>query len=99
MPMRIGNEQFTDRVASGLENRFMRGAVSGAQDRLEVRRQDAANELGDWEEWRAHGEEIRQHVLENLDYYLFQLSENVEKLGGHVFSRKHQKRLMITLKV
>ncbi|ASV66481.1 iron-sulfur cluster-binding protein [Cytobacillus kochii] len=85
MPMRIGNEQFTDRVASGLENRFMRGAVSGAQDRLEVRRQDAANELGDWEEWRAHGEEIRQHVLENLDYYLFQLSENVEKLGGHVF--------------
>ncbi|MGN7182581.1 LutB/LldF family L-lactate oxidation iron-sulfur protein [Cytobacillus kochii] len=83
--MRIGNEQFTDRVASGLENRFMRGAVSGAQDRLEVRRQDAANELGDWEEWRAHGEEIRQHVLENLDYYLFQLSENVEKLGGHVF--------------
>ncbi|MBD7938584.1 MULTISPECIES: LutB/LldF family L-lactate oxidation iron-sulfur protein [Cytobacillus] len=85
MPMRIGNEQFTDRVTSGLENRFMRGAVSGAQDRLEVRRQDAANELGDWEEWRAHGEEIRQHVLENLDYYLFQLSENVEKLGGHVF--------------
>ena len=41
--------------------------------------------LGNWEEWRSHGEEIRQHVLENLDYYLEQLSENVAKRGGHVF--------------
>ena len=31
------------------------------------------------------GEEIRQHVLENLDFYLHQLSENVAKRGGHVF--------------
>ena len=52
---------------------------------FEVRRQLAAEELGDWEEWRSLGEEIRQHVLENLDFYLHQLSENVAKRGGHVF--------------
>ena len=85
MPMKVGTEDFKKRVDAGLTNTFMRGAVSGAQDRLEVRRQLAAEELGDWEEWRSLGEEIRQHVLENLDFYLHQLSENVAKRGGHVF--------------
>ncbi len=85
MPMKVGTEDFKHRVDAGLQNTFMRGAVSGAQDRLEVRRQLAAEELGNWEEWRSLGEEIRQHVLENLDFYLHQLSENVAKRGGHVF--------------
>lgn len=85
MPMKVGTEDFKNRVDAGLQNTFMRGAVSGAQDRLEVRRQLAAEELGNWEEWRSLGEEIRQHVLENLDFYLHQLSENVAKRGGHVF--------------
>jgi L-lactate dehydrogenase complex protein LldF len=85
MPMKVGTGDFKKRVDAGLTNTFMRGAVSGAQDRLEVRRQLAAEELGDWEEWRSLGEEIRQHVLENLDFYLHQLSENVAKRGGHVF--------------
>src|SRR5690606_906415 len=40
---------------------------------------------GNWEEWRALGEEIRTHTLANLDYYLNMLSENVAKQGGHVF--------------
>lgn len=85
MPMKVGTEDFKNRVDAGIQNTFMRGAVSGAQDRLEVRRQLAAKELGNWEEWRSLGEEIRQHVLENLDFYLHQLSENVAKRGGHVF--------------
>ena len=85
MPMKVGTDDFENRVNAGLQNSFMRGAVSGAQDRLEVRRQLAAEELGNWEEWRLLGEEIRQHVLENLDFYLQQLSENVAKRGGHVF--------------
>lgn len=83
--MKIGTDQFNERVSSGINNTFMRGAVSGAQERLHTRRLAAAEELGNWEEWRSLGEEIRQHVLENLDFYLFQLSENVAKRGGHVF--------------
>src|SRR5690606_41187373 len=42
-------------------------------------------QLGNWEEWRSLAEEIRSHTLENLDYYLHMLSENVAKRGGHVF--------------
>ncbi|MED4796811.1 LutB/LldF family L-lactate oxidation iron-sulfur protein [Priestia megaterium] len=85
MSMKIGNDQFKKRVDDGVNNAFMRFAVSSAQERLRSRRLDAAEELGNWEEWRALGEEIRQHTLENLDYYLEQLTDNVAKRGGHVF--------------
>jgi L-lactate dehydrogenase complex protein LldF len=85
MAMKIGSDQFKKRVDKGIQDSFMRGAVSAAQDGMGVKRRIAAEELGNWEEWRSHGEEIRQHVLENLDYYLEQLSENVAKRGGHVF--------------
>ncbi|EPZ39131.1 Lactate utilization protein B [Anoxybacillus ayderensis] len=85
MAMKINTGQFHERVEKGIHNTFMRGAVAGAQERLRTRRLEAAAELGNWEQWRALGEEIRQHTLENLDYYLMQLSENVKKRGGHVF--------------
>ncbi|SNZ03443.1 L-lactate dehydrogenase complex protein LldF [Terribacillus aidingensis] len=84
MAMKIGNEKFKDNVNKQMEDTFMRGAVAGAQERLRTRRLDAAEELGNWEEWRSHGEEIRQHTLDNLDYYLQELSENLQKRGGHV---------------
>lgn len=85
MAMKTSNEQFKTRVANNLNDTFMRGAVSAAQERFQTRRQARVDELGNWEEWRSHGEEIRQHVLENLDAYLYELSENVVKRGGHVF--------------
>ncbi|WP_203363015.1 LutB/LldF family L-lactate oxidation iron-sulfur protein [Bacillus sp. REN10] len=85
MAMKFGSDDFKGRVKEKMNDTFMRGAVAGAQERLRTRRLDAAEELGNWEDWRSHGEEIRQHVLENLDYYLHQLSENISKRGGHVF--------------
>ncbi|WP_079523221.1 LutB/LldF family L-lactate oxidation iron-sulfur protein [Solibacillus isronensis] len=84
MAMKISQQKFNERLSSNLENDFMRGAVAGAQHRFQTRRSAAVDSLN-WEEWRNHGEEIRQHVLENLDYYLYELSTNVEARGGHVF--------------
>lgn len=83
--MKISDAPFFERVEAGLENEFMRNAVQSAQNRLRGRKQQVADELGNWEAWRALGEEIRRHTLENLDYYLHQLSENVAQRGGHVF--------------
>jgi len=85
MAMKISNSQFPDRLDENLQNEFMRNAVSSAQHRFQTRRTAATEQLGNWEEWRNHGEEIRKHVLANLDYYLYELSENVAKRGGHVF--------------
>ena len=85
MGIKIGDEKFFSRVDKGIHNDFMRKAVAGAQERMQGRRLDSISALGDWEEWRNHAEEIRQHTLENLDFYLEQLTENVIKNGGNVF--------------
>lgn len=83
--MKISDDKFFERVDKGVNNTFMRNAVASAQERMQGKRLAATEELGNWEEWRKLGEEIRTHTLENLDYYLEQLSENVKKRGGHVF--------------
>ncbi|HEU5139951.1 MAG TPA: LutB/LldF family L-lactate oxidation iron-sulfur protein [Bacillales bacterium] len=91
MPMKIGNEKFNDRLDEELKDSFMRGAISSAQDGLRGKKIRATSEdidLGDWEEWRNAGQEIRQHTLENLDFYLEQLSDNVAARGGHVYFAK-----------
>ncbi|WP_099361624.1 LutB/LldF family L-lactate oxidation iron-sulfur protein [Fredinandcohnia onubensis] len=85
MALKTSNEPFKARVQKEVQNTFMRGAVSKAQETIQGRKQTVTDELGNWEEWRNHGEEIRQHVLENLDYYLYQLSDQVATQGGHVF--------------
>lgn len=88
MSMKTSSQKFKDRVSTELENEFMRGAVSKAQQTIQTRKNNVTEAMGNWEEWRSHGEEIRQHVLENLDYYLYELSEQVAKRGGHVFFAK-----------
>ena len=85
MGIRIGDPSFEKRVHKGIENEFMIESVSSAQGRFRSRKAAASEELGNWEDWRALGEEIRTHTLENIDYYLQQLSDNVVKRGGHVF--------------
>lgn len=88
MPMKIGAEPFFKRVDKSLDDSFMRQAMMSAQDRLRGRKLQVTEEdesLIDWELWRNAGEEIRQHTLENLDYYLTQLSDNFAARGGHVY--------------
>jgi L-lactate dehydrogenase complex protein LldF len=85
MSVRIGNAPFDERVQHGIENDFMRKSVSSAQGRFRSQKQAAATELGNWEDWRTLGEEIRSHTIENIDYYLQQLSDQVSKRGGKVY--------------
>ncbi|MET3697601.1 L-lactate dehydrogenase complex protein LldF [Bacillus oleivorans] len=88
MSIKIGDKPFHDHVEQELQNNFMRKAISSAQDSLRSRKIQATTadeNFGDWEEWRNAGAEIRRHTLENLDFYLEQLSEKVAELGGHVF--------------
>ena len=85
MSIKIKTGSFNERVQEGIDNDFMLDSVASAQGRFRNRREDAAEELGNWEDWRSLGEEIRTHTLQNIDYYLQQLSEQVSKRGGHVF--------------
>ncbi|WP_305813684.1 LutB/LldF family L-lactate oxidation iron-sulfur protein [Photobacterium leiognathi] len=85
MSMKTSNQKFKDRIHVKMKDESMRAAVANAQERMFKNRAIAAEKLGNWEEWREMGMDIRNHVLENLDYYLQQLSDNVEKNGGHVY--------------
>lgn len=96
MPLRVGSDAFAERVDTGLEDAFMRGAVRSAQERLRERKHTSSEQLGDWEAWRDHGEEIRTHTLNHLDYYLEQLSDNIAEMVGTYSSQKRRKKRMHT---
>ncbi|WP_299018150.1 LutB/LldF family L-lactate oxidation iron-sulfur protein [uncultured Photobacterium sp.] len=85
MSMKTSNIKFKDRLDVQMKDDFMRKSVANAQERMYTNRAIAAEKLGNWDQWREMGMDIRNHVLENLDYYLQQLSDNVQKNGGHVF--------------
>lgn len=99
MSVKIGEIPYKERIQKGIADDFMRRAVSSAQGRLRNGRLSQAEALGNWEDWRQLGSEIRTHTLENLDYYLQQLSEQVARRGGNVFLQKQQKKQMSMLKV
>lgn len=88
MGFSISNLPFEKRLENSEEDEFMQTAVAKAQDAQWVKREGARQELGNWEEWRNLGEQIRQHVLNYLPDYLEQFSDNVAKKGGHVFFAK-----------
>ncbi|MCE3202337.1 LutB/LldF family L-lactate oxidation iron-sulfur protein [Paenibacillus sonchi] len=88
MSLQTDRREFNERTTDGIGNPFMRNAVSSAQDSLKTRRLSAATALGDWEQWRTLGQQIRQHTLKHLDYYLEQLAGNIEKKGGHIYFAK-----------
>lgn len=76
---------FKQRVEQQVNNEIVRKALVKAQETIGANRQRMVDELGNWEEWRDDAKQIRNHVLANLDAYLYQLSEKVTQNGGHVF--------------
>ncbi|TCJ94033.1 L-lactate dehydrogenase complex protein LldF [Volucribacter psittacicida] len=85
MSLKTSNTAFKPRIKEEINDQIMRKAVVMAQERIGNNRQVMVDELGHWEEWRDLAKEIRNHVLENLDAYLYQLSEKVTENGGHVY--------------
>ena len=85
MSLKTSNLPFKARVDHEVHNTIMRKAVVKAQETIGANRQKMVDELGHWEEWRDLSKQIRNHVLANLDAYLYQLSEKVMENGGKVY--------------
>jgi L-lactate dehydrogenase complex protein LldF len=62
----------------------LKNAVSSNTQRQYDGRQQRMLELPDADGLRSLAGDIKQHALDNLDYYLEQLQTSVEKNGGHV---------------
>lgn len=73
------------RTEEALANDFLRKAVAYTTDKLKGGRLKAMDDFGNWEEWRERARLIRKHVIDNLDYYLTQFTDNVAAAGGHVY--------------
>ncbi len=92
MSIKTSNTDFKTRIRQQIEiqscaKRWQtRSSVFGAN------RQKMVDELGHWEEWRDWAAQIRDHVLSNLDAYLYQLSEKVTQNGGHVYFGDQRRR-------
>ncbi|MCO4315290.1 LutB/LldF family L-lactate oxidation iron-sulfur protein [Pectobacterium versatile] len=88
MSLKTSDVKFKDRIQTQINDPIMRKAVANAQERIGANRQKMVDELGNWEIWREHAAQIREHVLNNLDAYLYQLSEKVTANGGQVYFAK-----------
>ena len=75
---------FKHQVSIALANQQMRRAVDRGTRRQDGGRRRMMQEFDDSTAVRKLAEQIKNHTLQNLDRYLEQLIDNVEKLGGHV---------------
>ena len=74
-----------ERSHLALKDDFLRAAVRFTTTRLKTNKLNVTEALGNWEEWRERGEEIRSHTISHLDYYLKQFVNQVRNAGGYVY--------------
>jgi L-lactate dehydrogenase complex protein LldF len=73
----------------------LQSAIYTATGRLVAHRRTAvaADALPDYQELRTRANRIKQHAIENLDYYIEQVERQVTARGGHVIFAKDGKEV------
>ncbi|MFC6275950.1 LutB/LldF family L-lactate oxidation iron-sulfur protein [Psittacicella hinzii] len=85
MSLSTSNLPLKQRIDKEVNNQVLRKNLIKAQNVIGTNRAKMMEELGHFEEWRDLCEQIRNHVIMNLDGYLNQLADKVEANGGKVF--------------
>ncbi|HEY6376226.1 MAG TPA: LutB/LldF family L-lactate oxidation iron-sulfur protein [Edaphobacter sp.] len=62
----------------------LRKNVRHATEVIQAKRSRVVGEMPDWQQLREAGKQIRQHTMENLDFYLEQFERNCTQAGGVV---------------
>jgi L-lactate dehydrogenase complex protein LldF len=89
-----------ERSDLALNNEFLQKAVKFTTERLKGGKIKATDELGNWEEWRERGKQIRLHTIAHLDYYLNLFVDNARANGVHVhFADTAEEAVHITLSI
>ncbi|WP_248924251.1 LutB/LldF family L-lactate oxidation iron-sulfur protein [Paenibacillus hamazuiensis] len=73
-----------ERANLALNDDFLRKAVKFTTERLRTGKIAAAEQHGNWDEWRERGRQIRLHTIAHLDYYLNLFVDNARANGVHV---------------
>ncbi|MDZ7839376.1 MAG: LutB/LldF family L-lactate oxidation iron-sulfur protein [Gammaproteobacteria bacterium] len=75
---------FKQRVPAALADADLQAAMGKAQDGFVGKREQAVSDYGDFDALRDVGQEIKDHTLAHLDYYLERYEAEVQRSGGHV---------------
>ena len=71
-----------ERVDECLADDFKHNAIKAAQEAFYAKRGQLVEEMGEgWQQLRMHAMEVRNHVTDNLDYYVKQFAQNAEANG------------------
>ncbi len=84
-PVIYDDAPLRERVCNALADDFKHEAIKKAQDTIVGNAQRLANENPIWEELRLEATFIRNHVLENLDYYIKEFAINAQSAGANVY--------------
>ncbi len=86
----VKTKEFATASASAMLDPQLRRALDRVGTGFDVARRNAIEEVTPeaWEEWREEARRIKIHALDNLDYYIGLLSDNVEAGGGHMHFAK-----------
>jgi len=82
--MTTSNVTFYERAEDALQNTQLQRALSITTTRFATMRNMAIGSLPEADKLRDHARRIRAHTIANLDHYLGQFADSVERLGGHV---------------
>ena len=75
---------FVDNARAGLANKTLQSALAKMKVGFPDKRRQAVAKLPEFEALREAGRDIKNHVLENLDWYLERFETRVREAGGHV---------------
>ena len=79
-------KNFAHLYRDALANPHLQRALSNATNKAAEAREASAANLGvEWERLRTRAHAIKEHTINNLDYYVEEFAANVERSGGHVF--------------
>jgi L-lactate dehydrogenase complex protein LldF len=85
MDHEIQTDRFAENSRRALANPQLQKALTIATTKFTMARGAAVSDVGEeWEDLRDRARQIKEHAIANLDRYLEEFSNNVEKLGGHV---------------
>jgi L-lactate dehydrogenase complex protein LldF len=75
---------FKQQAHDALANPDLQSALAKMKAGFPAKRTQAVDRLPEFDALRDQAKDIKNHVLENLDWYLERYEENVRKAGGHV---------------
>ena len=82
--MKVTSQHFKTAAKAALLDDGLRAALNRAEGGFVTTRKKSVAGLKNFEDYRTYGQQLRNHTLKHLHYYLTQFESNVVKSGGHV---------------